>query len=184
MRKVSKWYGFDVRTRKTKTKGNKDRETSVHDECITDYSINSNSSDECSDSTDSSIDPPATRGKNAAHQNTALLKLKQKTKQLKAKTNQTSKRKTKVTPKKRRRHDSESSNDISDTDSASSGDSGVSTSSEDSVVKKYGYLTTTFHHDPADNRLYQVTGVGVNEYNGNFHVVAYRKRYNGNTILI
>jgi hypothetical protein len=81
---------------------------------------------------------------------------------------------------KRRRSLSGSSDDISETGSESSEDSVSSSCSEDTVVKKYGYLTGTFHHDLSDNRLYQVTGVGTSEHEGETYVVGYRKRYNGN----
>jgi len=163
MRRISKWYGFDVRERRSKKKGSNELKTSVPDDCSSACSINSDTSDEHSDSTESSIEPPAPKGRG------------------KKAVQSVAKSKNKGPPMKRRRSHSGSADDISETGSERSEDSVSSTCSEDTVVKKYGYLACAFEYALSDNRVYQVTGVGTSEHEGETYVVGYRKRYNGNT---
>lgn len=66
--------------------------------------------------------------------------------------------------------------------SDSDGDASTDDSEVDPIVQKYGYLTGTYHED--EDQLFLVTAVGEYNYNGKTITVAWRKRYDGDNMLV
>ena len=68
--------------------------------------------------------------------------------------------------------------------SASSGTEEEVEELEDPLQRKYRYLLGSVHKDDEDDSLYQVSRIGYWKYDGENHVVAFRKRYDGTPAFI